>query len=201
MFEWLSFEVVFWIVFISIFIYFIITVKKKKYPFGEDLVDLDIPNVEDEGIFAFLKSKSKSSKTKTKNKEKKKGKKKYGKYENECRRILETIFHEKFDSIRPDWLKNPTTGKNLEIDCYSPNIRTPIGYGLGVEFDGRQHSEYVPHFHKHGTEEFNYQVKKDIWKDAKCKEKGLLLIRVPHYIYFADLENFLRKRLREEGVL
>ena len=201
MFGWLSLELIFWVAFIGIFLYFIFTIKKKKYPFGKDLVDVDVPSVEDEGIFSFLKSKAGKTPKKSKANKSPKTGKKYGKHENECRRILESIFHEKFDSVRPDWLKNPSTGKNLELDCFSPNIRTPIGYGLALEMDGAQHAQYTPHFHKHGTEEFNYQVKKDIWKDAKCRERGILLIRVPHYIYFTDLENFIRKRLREENVL
>lgn len=202
MFEWLSLELIFWVAFIGIFLFFIFKIKKRKYPFGKDLVDVELPNLENEGIFSFLKGKTKKSKKSKSDKTPKPNKTKtYGKHENECRRILESIFHEKFNSVRPDWLKNPSTGKNLELDCFSPNIQTPIGYGLALEMDGAQHAQYTPHFHKHGTEEFNYQVKKDIWKDAKCRERGILLIRVPHYIYFTDLENFIRKRLREENVL
>lgn len=37
------------------------------------------------------------------------------------------------DNYRPDWLKNPNTGFNLELDRYYPEI------GLGVEYNGIQH--------------------------------------------------------------
>ena len=40
--------------------------------------------------------------------------------EIECRRYLETIFQVPFPKARPDFLKNPVTGNNLELDCFNP---------------------------------------------------------------------------------
>ena len=46
-----------------------------------------------------------------------------------------------FSNCRPDWMKNPFTGKNLEIDIYLPELK------LAIEVDGPQHHEYNLHFH------------------------------------------------------
>ena len=79
-------------------------------------------------------------------------------------------------------------------------IKTQIGVGLGFEYDGVQHSEYNRHFHRNGVKEFKYQVKKDQWKDNICKDKGILLIRIPHFVSFEDLERYIRTKLTRKGV-
>ena len=44
---------------------------------------------------------------------------KTGKRELHVKKILEAIFYPlKWVKIRPNWLKNPDTGRNLEIDLY-----------------------------------------------------------------------------------
>ena len=134
-----------------------------------------------------------------KSKKKKPGKKKF-KGEEECRRILNKMFGVSFISVRPKWLKNVATGRSLELDCYNETIRTPIGTSLAIEFDGEQHSKYIPHFHKSGPQEFIYQARKDQLKDKICKERGVLLIRVPHNVAFHDLERYLRHELNRHNV-
>lgn len=129
-----------------------------------------------------------------------KKKKKKNKHEERCREIFEGIFGCKFKSVRPDWLLNPATGKNLELDGFNPNIKTPIGKGLAFEYDGSQHSKYNKHFHKNGPDEFAYQVKKDTWKDIRCKEEGILLIRIPHFVAYQDLERYIRQKLSNKNV-
>ena len=62
----------------------------------------------------------------------------------------------------------------------------------------RPHSNYVPHFHKNGVQEFEYQVMKDTWKDEKCKEKGVMLIRIPHFVAFHDLERYIKMILKRK---
>lgn len=130
---------------------------------------------------------------------KKLAKKKY-KHEERCREIFETIFGRKFGSVRPDWLKNPVTDRNLELDGYCPSIKTPLGVGLAFEYDGGQHSKYTPQMQKGGPMEFVYQTKKDSWKDLRCKQEGVLLIRIPHFVAFPDLERYIKNKLRQEGL-
>ncbi len=123
------------------------------------------------------------------------------KHEERCREIFEEIFDTKFKSVRPNWLKNPVTNKNLELDGFAPEISTPLGRGLAFEYDGSQHSEYNKHFHRGGPQEFIYQVKKDSWKDMKCKQQGVLLVRIPHFVAFQDLERFIKQKLTREGLI
>lgn len=119
------------------------------------------------------------------------------KHEEKCRNIFQTIFRKPFKSVRPDFLKNPATGKNLELDGYCPDIVTNIGKGLAFEYDGVQHSKKTSHFHK-GPHDFKYQCVKDEWKDKKCKELGIALVRIPHHIAYEDLETYIMDILKKK---
>lgn len=130
-----------------------------------------------------------------------KKKKKKNKHEERCREIFENIYRAPFKSIRPDWLRNPVKGgRNLELDGYNETIPTPLGRGLAFEYDGHQHSKYIPHFHRNGVDDFKYQVKKDTYKDLKCKERGVLLVRIPHFVDYNDLDRYIGEKLRKLNV-
>lgn len=76
-----------------------------------------------------------------------------------------------------------------------------MGVGLAFEYDGAQHAKYSPnHFHRNGVNEFVYQVKKDEWKDMRCKQKGVLLIRIPHFVAYEDLERYIKSELNRKNV-
>lgn len=119
-----------------------------------------------------------------------KKKREYGKSENTCRKIFEAIFDKEFPSIRPDFLKNPVSGQNLELDGYCEELK------LAFEYDGAQHNKYTPHFHK-DRHDFDYQVSKDKYKSQKCKEFGIDLIRIPHYIPPHHFEDYIRSELKK----
>ena len=129
-----------------------------------------------------------------------KKKKKVYKHENRCKEIFEDIFDCSFKTIRPGWLKNPVTKKNLELDGFNPDIRTRMGRGLAFEYDGEQHSKYIPRFHRNGPDELRYQMKKDSWKDIRCKQEGVMLIRIPYYIIYQDLERYIKMEIRKVGL-
>ena len=133
--------------------------------------------------------------------QKQKKKRKLNKHEERCRDIFQDIYGARFKSVRPKWLKNPVTGRNLELDGFCPSIRTPLGMGLAFEYDGVQHSKYNKHFHRHGANEFLYQCKKDSWKDMKCKKEGVFLIRIPHFVAFEDLERYITNKLDKHKLL
>ena len=65
-------------------------------------------------------------------------------------------------NYRPNFLKNPNTGKNLELDIYYPLLR------LAIEADGFTH-KVLPS-----------QKKRDRIKTSLCRKKGITLIRVTH---------------------
>jgi len=125
--------------------------------------------------------------------------KRVNKHEERCREIFQDIFGVKFKSCRPEWLENPVTHKNLELDGFNATIKTPIGRGLAFEYDGAQHSKFTPRFQRN-PDEFVYQCKKDSWKDLRCKQEGILLIRIPSFVAFQDLERFIKQKIKREGL-
>lgn len=178
-------------------VYCFLTTKKKRrkvYDFhglGESGWNVaEGSNFWDYGLSARRKPKRKHRRPRKKNK-----------HEERCREIFQDIYERKFKSVRPDWLENPVTGKNLELDGFCPSIRTPMGQGLAFEYDGAQHSKYNKHFHRGGPDEFLYQTKKDSWKDLRCKQEGVYLVRIPHFVAFEDLERYITNKLEKSGLM
>ena len=186
---YVTWEVVLFIIFICAIIYV-------HYKFAKKDEVYSFRGLTDEEIFEEVIMKDTeirippSSQGKTKKKKSKKWK-----FEERCREILESIYHKKFPSVRPDFLRSPVTNKNLELDCYCESLK------IAVEYDGKQHAEYTPHFHRNDKWKFIYQVRKDDWKNKRCEELGITLIRVPHHIKFDKLESYIRKKLIKAGKL
>jgi hypothetical protein len=44
---------------------------------------------------------------------------------------LEILTGYRFKSVRPGWLENPLTGRNLELDCYNEYLK------LALEYNGK----------------------------------------------------------------
>ena len=116
--------------------------------------------------------------------------------EIECRRVLQFIFNKSFDKARPNFLRNPVTGGdfNLELDCYDPEL------GIAVEYNGVQHYKFIPFFHKN-KEAFLNQKYRDDMKRRICKENGILLIEVPYTVKIEDIKSFIQKSLIINGFL
>jgi hypothetical protein len=109
------------------------------------------------------------------------------------RAFLERRFNRPFPKSRPDFMVNPVTGSqyNLELDCYNEELR------LAVEYHGQQHYHYIPFFHK-SKEAFYNQRYRDELKRLRCRDLGITLIEVP-YTQQRDLETFLEQELRRVG--
>lgn len=185
--NFLNIETIVVLVIFAVFFYFIFTSKKGKFTLDglENIFrrDVDIPPDD-------IPVSSKPKKRKKKHL-----------HQDRCLEIMRDIFQCDFlVDYRPDWLKNPVTKCNLEIDIYNADIITPLGRGLGLEYDGKQHSEYNPHFHRSGPQEFIYQCKKDSWKDVMCQVRHILLIRIPSFVAYEDLERYICTKLRKEGL-
>lgn len=123
-----------------------------------------------------------------------KEKSKDSKGEVECRRVLEDIFEVPFDKARPDFLNNPVTGGNfnLELDCYNPQLK------LAVEYSGVQHYKYTPFFHKN-KEAFINQKYRDELKRRMCKDNMITLIEVPYTVKIENIRSYLEKELLKHG--
>jgi hypothetical protein len=112
--------------------------------------------------------------------------------EVECRRYLETVFQAPFPKARPNFLRNPVTGNNLEIDCFNEALK------LGVEYNGRQHYAYASFFHRNVDAATNQKYRDEL-KRRMCRENGIVLIEVPYTIKLDDIGSFLNLRLRQWG--
>jgi len=113
--------------------------------------------------------------------------KKSEKNERICRKTLEFWFKVPFSSVRPRFLKNPDTNRNLELDCYNEAFK------LAVEYNGEQHYNF-PSKYIREKEVFLSQVKNDKFKAARCAENGIHLIVVP-YTAKGNIPHFIRERL------
>jgi len=108
--------------------------------------------------------------------------------EQECKRVIEEITQKPFIKHRPDFLKNEITGKNLELDCYNDELK------LAIEYNGIQHYEYTPVFHK--TRDSFYNTKyRDKMKATLCHENGIKLIVVPYTVKLQDIKRYIQDHL------
>lgn len=119
---------------------------------------------------------------------------KESKGETECRRFLETMFQKPFPKVRPDFLKNPVTGNNLEIDCYNQELK------LGVEYNGKQHYEYNSYFHQNYNGSLNQKYRDEL-KRRMCRDNNITLIEVPYTIKISNISSYLYTRLQELGYI
>lgn len=106
-----------------------------------------------------------------------------------CRRTIEILTGKKFVSIRPQWLKNPLTGKNLELDAYNEEL------SIALEYNGWQHYHYSPRFHK-SEEDLEKQVYRDELKKKLCLQNDVDLIIVPPTIKREHLCGYILEKLR-----
>jgi len=114
--------------------------------------------------------------------------------ERECRRVLESIFHRPFPNVRPDFMKNFKTGRNLELDCYNADLK------IACEYNGRQHYEFLSHWH--GTKEnFHKQLANDRLTRERCMKNGVFLIEVPYTVKIPDIEKFIFQKLKASGLV
>ena len=113
--------------------------------------------------------------------------------EERCRVIIQRLLHQPFISVRPNFMKNPETGRNLELDMYCEKLH------LAFEYNGLQHYVYIPHFHKNGRIDFEKQKRRDKLKKWLCQKNGITLIRIPYHLRREELEPYIKQKLREHG--
>jgi len=111
-----------------------------------------------------------------------------------CCIIIEEIYKKPFYSVRPEFLKNPETNRNLEIDIYNEELR------LGIEYNGKQHYVFPNSYHK-TYKEFINQVRRDKYKIKKCNEKGIYLISIPYNVEKDKLRDYILERLPNKELL
>ena len=108
--------------------------------------------------------------------------------ERACRKTLEEIFQVPFPKDEPQFMKNPLTGRKLELDCYNKDLQ------LACEYNGAQHSVYTPYFHKKKEDVEKAAIRDDV-KRQLCDRAGVYLITVQWYVDIKDIPTFIKKAL------
>ncbi len=115
--------------------------------------------------------------------EKPKKKRNTKKTEDKCRSIVENIFGRPFPSMRPDFLRNHETGRNMECDLMNQDMK------LCIERNGEQHYKHVDHFHT--EEQFSKQVQRDKLKASLLQKNGYTLITIPYTVHYDVLDQYI----------
>jgi len=105
-----------------------------------------------------------------------------------CRHYLREFTGKPFHRAHPKWLKNPETGRCLELDCYNAEL------AIALEYNGEQHYKFPNTFHR-TREDFEAQLRRDEFKKKTCQERGVLLIVVPHTLPKNEIRAFIKREL------
>lgn len=84
------------------------------------------------------------------------------------RQIMQVCFNAPFFSVRPDFLKNPKSNKNLELDGYNEKLQ------MAFEFQGKQHEDNDTQFGGGLIE----QQERDALKKELCEKNGVKLFLI-----------------------
>jgi hypothetical protein len=101
------------------------------------------------------------------------------KSETKCRDFFEKIYGRPFPCVRPDFLKNPESNLNLELDMYCESLK------IAVEYQGKQHYERVKMYQRH-TIDFTKQLRHDAFKKKRCAELGITLFCIPYTLQLTE---------------
>lgn len=113
------------------------------------------------------------------------------KHEGLCRRYFEYLFNKPFRCRFPDFLKTEDVSR-LQLDGYCEELR------LAFEYNGKQHYEYVPYYHKDMMDVFN-AADNDREKARLCNEHDITLIVIPYKIKAKALFNYIMTECERLG--
>jgi len=102
--------------------------------------------------------------------------------EEECRSIFEKITGKSFLKCRPDFLRNKSTNKNLELDGYNEELK------LAFEYNGEWHYKKLIE-----SRDLVSQQDRDDLKVTLCEQSNVKLIIIPYYT--EDLEDFISSQI------
>ena len=116
--------------------------------------------------------------------------KKISKGERICKEVIEDIYEKPFYCVRPNFLKNPETKRNLELDMYNDELK------IAVERNGIQHYKW-PNYTGMSYEQFINQVRRDKFKIEICDTNGIYLITVPYTVTDNEIKDYIIHHLPE----
>lgn len=92
-----------------------------------------------------------------------------------CKIFEEYLGRRVLTDFRPNFMKNPKTKRNLELDLYDPLTK------IAIEYNGIQHYQESKHFGM-GSDKLQKQKENDRLKVELCKKEGVTLIVVPCFV-------------------
>lgn len=111
-----------------------------------------------------------------------------------ARHAFETLLERPFKKARPSWLRNPKTGRGLELDGFNAEL------GLAFEYQGDQHYKVVKPF-KMDDARLQRQQYRDALKKRLCTEHGVQLCEVPNTVESSALPKWVFDELsRYDGL-
>jgi len=81
----------------------------------------------------------------------------------------------------------------MELDMYNKEL------GIACEYNGKQHYEYVPYFHRGGESDFIAQRERDNLKRRVCRKLGIFLIEIPYTVKLENIRQTINGELRKNG--
>jgi hypothetical protein len=88
------------------------------------------------------------------------------KWERACCSVLTKIYGKNFGKGYPAFLRNPETGRQLELDCFRDEVVTTVGsqsFKIAVEYNGIHH--YVwPNWTSQTKDQFIKQKRRELFK-------------------------------------
>lgn len=97
--------------------------------------------------------------------------------ETQCRDIFERFYPGyTFPSVRPDFLKNPLTKRNCELDGYNHELK------IAFEYNGDCHYKFPNYWNTTNETDFHKYIARDKYKKQTCAKLGIKLIIIPYNI-------------------
>ena len=109
-----------------------------------------------------------------------------------CRAYMEAIFSAKFLRASPDWLVG-NKGNKFIPDGYNEMLR------VGFEYNGIQHFEEIPHFHKRSIN-LQEQKVRDAEKRRLYKENNAILIEVPYFVAYEEMGQYIIDQCKKYNI-
>jgi len=105
-----------------------------------------------------------------------------------CKVFEEYLGYKVHTNIRPNFLKNPKTNKNLELDIFDERSN------IAIEYNGYQHYIYPNSYHT-SKKEFDEQIYRDKIKLELTSLNNIHLIHIPYYVDTCRLVNGEYKKI------
>jgi hypothetical protein len=109
---------------------------------------------------------------------------KRSKPESICKKTLQKIYGVKFSTVRPDWLRNPKTGRPMELDCYNEELK------IGLEYQGIHHYRW-PNWTGQSKQDWIDQVERDRLKVDLCDLHGVYLVSIPYNLPLKHIPDYI----------